>query len=309
VEQAVTAAEGGTVMVGASATLAIPANALAADTTITATADAPPSSLPDVQKVKGQYFDFGPSGTTFDPPATLTLPGNGTPPANATAVISTFDGTTWTDLPTTVSGGSVTAPVSHFSGFAVRWVAVGAVDCGGIPATLSGGDIVGTWKLKGGCLTPEPVGDCTDSGSGVTYEMTSATGSAVFNSNLTYTVNLPYAVTGTVHATPACLQVLGANSCTGDVQSGLRGSEDSHFPALWANASCTGSASSSGCTCTGSTTGSIASNESGTYTVATTSFTTTKSGSAAGNPVPYSVIGTTLWVQTDDGEYIVFDKQ
>jgi hypothetical protein len=296
-------------MVGSAASLQIPANALAADTTITATADAPPSSLPDAQKVKGQYFDFGPTGTTFDPAATLALPASGTPPANATAVISTFDGTTWTDLPTTVSGGSLTAQVSHFSGFAVRWVTVGAVDCGGVPTAACGGDIAGTWKLKGGCLTPEPVGTCTDTGSGITYEMTSATGSAVFNTDMTYTVDLPYSVTGTVHITPACFAVLGASSCTGDVQTGLRGSEDSHFDTLWANGTCTGTGSSSGCTCTGSTSGAIASNESGTYTVAGTSFTTTKTGSAAGSPVSYCVIDTTLWVETDDGQYIVFEKQ
>ncbi len=303
-----TAAEGGTVMVGASASLNIPANSLAGDTTIVADAATPASSLPNVQTVKGQYFDFGPSGTTFDPPATLTLPANGTPPANAVAVISTFDGSAWTDLATTVDGSNLTAPVAHFSGFAVRWVSVGAVDCSGIPTAACGGDIVGTWKLKGGCLAPEMVGDCTDAGSNISYEMTSANGSAVFNSDGTYTVNLPYSVTGTVHITPACLTVLEATSCTGDVQTGLRSAEDSHFESLWTSATCTGSASS-GCTCTGSTTGAIASNESGTYTAAGTAFTTTKSGDTAGDPVPYCVIGTTLWVETDGGEYIVFDKQ
>src|SRR5436190_4162406 len=101
VSQLVTAAEGGQVAVGSTgASLDIPANSLGADTTITATAGDPPSTLPNRSTIKGQYFDFGPDGTTFGTPATLTLPASA-PPANMAAVISTFDGTSWTDLPTT----------------------------------------------------------------------------------------------------------------------------------------------------------------------------------------------------------------
>ena len=307
VSQLVTAAEGGQVAVGSTgASLDIPANSLGAYTTITATAEDPPSAVPNRSTIRGQYFDFGPEGTTFSTPAMLTLPAGSAPPANMAAVISTFDGTSWTDLPTSAAGGSLTAPVAHFSGFAVRLVAVGAVDCSAPPAAC-GGDITGTWKLKGGCIAETMVGSCTDA-SNVQYTVTSPNGSAMFNADLTYTANLPIDVTGNVHATAACIAMLGATTCA-QVQTQLNGSDDSHFTNLWHAATCTGNATSTGCDCVGMTTDSITSNESGTYTVAATAFTTTKTGDTTGSPVPYCIQGTTLWVQTDSGEYIVFDKQ
>lgn len=306
VSQLVTAAEGGQVAVGSTgASINIPANALSADTTITATAAAPAAELPSRSTIKGQYFDFGPDGTTFSAPAILTLPAS-TPPAGSTAVISTFDGTSWTDLATTASGGSLTAPVAHFTGFAVRFVAIGAVDCSAPPAGC-GGDMTGSWKLKGGCIAPTMVGECTDA-SAVVYTLTSATGAATFNADLTYTANLPYNVTGNIHATPACLAILGATTCA-QAQTSLNGSDDEHFTNLWHAATCTGNATTTGCDCVGMTTDALTTNESGTYTTTGTTFSTTPAGSTVGDAIPYCVQGTTLWLETSSGEYIVFDKQ
>jgi len=177
----------------------------------------------------------------------------------------------------------------------------GAVDCTAIQ-TGCGGDIVGSWKLKGACLSPEMVGECPLSEGIVTYEVVSSTGTATFTADMTYAVNLPFAVSGSVHATSACLSQTGISSCS-DAQTRLRLSEDEHFPGIWKSASC--SSDAGGCTCTGATTGSIASNEIGTYTVANNAFTTTKSGS----PTPYCVVGNGVWVQADDGQVLYFERQ
>ena len=134
-------------------------------------------------------------------------------------------------------------------------------------------------------------------------------GSASFDADMTYAVDLPYAVTGKVHATPACLTSSMLASCA-DTQTKLRGLTDSHFATLWTNATCTGDAATTGCDCTGSTTGAITSNETGTYTTTTSTFTTTKTGQPAGDPVGYCVSNGELWVQTKDSpaEYLVFGK-
>lgn len=309
VSQMVSQATGGEVSVGSSgARLSIPASSLAADTTITAASSTPAASLPDHDTLKGLYYDFGPDGTTFDPPATLTLPAAGTPPAGSAAVISWFDGSQWNDLATTLSGGMVSAPVAHFTGFVVRWVVTGSggsVDCSS-PKTACGGDIVGTWTPTGACLAPDDVTGCTD--SSVTYSV-SLMGSAQFNADMTYAVSLPYSVTGIFHASPDCLSGAQITSCA-DGQTQLRTVEDSHFPTLWANATCTGDVQTSGCVCMGSTTGSITTNETGTYTVSGNAFTTTKTGGDVGDPNPYCVDGNTIWVQTqsDPPEYLVLTR-
>ena len=49
---------------------------------------APPSSLPDSKTLTGKLYDFGPDGTTFDPPATLSLPVETVPASGQTAVVS-----------------------------------------------------------------------------------------------------------------------------------------------------------------------------------------------------------------------------
>ena len=87
---AIVAALGGTVIAG-DATLVIPAGALREDTTISVSISAPSPSLPQSATVGGKVYDFGPNGTTFSTPATLTLPLVGTPAANERAVISYLD--------------------------------------------------------------------------------------------------------------------------------------------------------------------------------------------------------------------------
>ena len=115
----VIAAQGGTVTAG-GATLTIPPGALSQDTTITVTITSPGSSLPDSSTIRGSVFDLGPDGTTFITPATLTLPMDATPAANERAVISFLDpiANQWVDVASTVTGGHISAPISHFTRFA-----------------------------------------------------------------------------------------------------------------------------------------------------------------------------------------------
>jgi uncharacterized delta-60 repeat protein len=121
----VIAAKGGTVAAG-GATLVIPAGALDQDTTITVTISSPRASLPDGETIRGSIFDFGPDGTTFNTPATLTLPAAGTPAANESAIISFLDPAAdrWVDLRSAGTGTAVSAAVSHFTEYAQRLVAL-----------------------------------------------------------------------------------------------------------------------------------------------------------------------------------------
>jgi hypothetical protein len=293
VSQMVTAAAGGTVSVGATgASLVIPASSLAGDTTITATAMTPPSSLPMASTLQGKYYDFGPSGTTFSPAASLTLPLAASPATGMTAVISWYDGTQWNDLVTTVANGSVTAPVAHFTGFVVR-VVTGtghAVDCSTVK-TPCGGDLTGTWNPSTVCPQKmEMLQNCPNSTAVLDDALS---GTAVFNAAGTYTLNLPYTETFTGHFSPECLMAHPFADCPA-LQAALRASSDP--PPSVINATCTGTAAA-GCDCTGTGSGMVTANQTGTYSVSGTTFTTTPNGGSASSPSGFCVDGDTLWVQ------------
>jgi hypothetical protein len=128
----ITAAGGGTVTLG-DVTLQIPAGALRADTTITITRRAPDVDAPDPTSISGSVvYDFGPADLVFSTPATLTLPVIGTPPQDSTVVISWHfvPSSPWQDLATTVNAARATAPVEHFTEFAVRFLVAAAPEPG-----------------------------------------------------------------------------------------------------------------------------------------------------------------------------------
>ena len=64
-------------------------------------------------------YDFGPSGASFDPPITLTIPYDKT--SGEDVSIAYWDGTKWNILDTTYdpATGELMAKISHFSTFAV----------------------------------------------------------------------------------------------------------------------------------------------------------------------------------------------
>jgi hypothetical protein len=150
---AISARDGGEVKLGA-ASLKIPAGALAEDLEVTLAAKKPASTLPEQGSLSGLSYDFGPDGTTFEKPVELMLPLTASPGEGEQAVISWYDETKreWQDLPATVSGDAISAEVSHFTLFVVRFkgVASGAFDCG-FEACGSDG-LEGTWTLAGACF-------------------------------------------------------------------------------------------------------------------------------------------------------------
>lgn len=110
----VTAKDGGTVAdPGGKGSLAIPAGALAADTTITLAVRAPENGAAT------DIFDFGPDGTMFTPSAKLSIKvGAGDIPAGKTYALAVLENGAWKEIPgSTFADGTLTGDVAHFSSF------------------------------------------------------------------------------------------------------------------------------------------------------------------------------------------------
>ena len=304
----ITAATGGTVSVG-SASLDIPAGSLGADTMVTVTSESAPAGTPDAGTIQGSYYAFGPSGTAFNPPATLSLPGAAAP-AGKMAVISTIadGGSTWTDLATTFADGKLTASVAHFSGFAVRYVVVGgaSVDCSKAKPAC-GGDVTGSWTFSAVCVTDpssltKPVS--TDCPTGTVTKTEKIQGSAMFNTDMTYSVDYSIEIDGAAVVPASCIAASGMNfaSCSAVIDALANKS---------VGATCTGTPAS-GCNCTASNVDPPQMTmEMGTYTKGVNSFSTTKTGATTpDSPTSYCVDGTTMWVQIDNpAGYLVLTKK
>ena len=135
----ITASKGGTVSdPSGTATLTIPAGALDKDTDI---------SLKVLAASGGaltSVYEFGPDGTTFKTPATLAIKADATlAPAGKTLAVGIGSGGSFVALEgSTFQGGVVSAPVPHFTGFAV-------VATGGSTGTDAGTD-TGTDASTGG---------------------------------------------------------------------------------------------------------------------------------------------------------------
>jgi hypothetical protein len=106
-------AGGGSVSLPSGPTIAVPAGALSASTSITITAS--PAS-PPTGAVSG-VFQFGPAGTTFGSPVTVSFPVPAGTQASDVAVYWTRPGSAaeWETLLATVTGMTATTNVTHFS--------------------------------------------------------------------------------------------------------------------------------------------------------------------------------------------------
>lgn len=116
-------AGGGSIAMAGQIELAIPAGALDQDRQFTLSAVASPPADPTGRDALGSVYSIGPSGTTFDQPATLTLHYDESDLGGADEsdiVIYTSSGGAWTALPTTVDEANdrATADVVHLSYFA-----------------------------------------------------------------------------------------------------------------------------------------------------------------------------------------------
>jgi len=122
-----TCGTGGCVIAGvgfANPTLTVPAGALAAPVNISMFDQPGDPSDPSVFHV----YTFLPSGTTFAIPATVDLPAPPLPNGGTAVIEVSDDGVTWTEIPTTLSNGRVTGPISHFSKCRTRETIVGEGD-------------------------------------------------------------------------------------------------------------------------------------------------------------------------------------
>lgn len=205
VSQAVPAATGGSVTLPGGAAVQIPANALAADTTITIQelSAPPPGGV-------GAAYDLGPSGTTFSQPVTVSIPvPSGT--TNPTIWTRADGAAQFTSLPTTVSGGVASAPASHFSVFVLGPVDLNGTWAGPVTyaVTNANGTPAGTVTQMQSRDIAQDVGQVTinvGNSSGFTAACTGTVQGDVLNATCTgYTVDgscsTQYTQGGTVSAT------------------------------------------------------------------------------------------------------------
>jgi hypothetical protein len=305
----VSADKGGTVSLGTAA-LDIPAGSLSGDTQVTLEKVKPGAALPDSKSVTGMLYDFGPDGTTFDPPAALSLPVEGTPASGQTAVVSWLDekSGSWVDLDTKVTDGKASAAITHFTKFVVRFRDSGSatVDCS---FAACGGDIVGDWTITSVCVddkkdagTSNPFGPaCPQASLDVALD---ASGTAVFRSDGTYATSLSGTPMITLTVPSSCL--VGGSLPVPDCAA-LAKALDKDGGAT----TCTGD-KTTGCTCTGKAGKFSGDHSMGTYSVSGNMLTTTKdidSGTHTGDPAPYCVSGNMLKVRGGDGSIIIATKK
>jgi hypothetical protein len=149
---AVTAADGGTVATeGDAASVEIPAGALGEDTEITISVEAPSGAA------QAAIFDFGPDGTQFSAPVTVTIAFTGEPGEGEKAVLAWEDGGEWVEIPGSgLADGKVSGQIDHFTKFTVIFTGSEPViiaECDGIFDAFEpcGGDVIGTWVIDDMC--------------------------------------------------------------------------------------------------------------------------------------------------------------
>jgi hypothetical protein len=178
--------------------------------------------------------------------------------------------------------------------------------------TPCGGDIVGTWSYQEVCGVSNTFMDSACPTA--VYDLTpTASGSYVFNADMTFSLNLTTGETGTITFPASCV---GKSACSSLDQTISQGG-------MTATLSCTGGTGQA-CTCTGSETEAF--NETGTYKIEGTNVVMTDSKGGVGASAfcvqgsqltvfatddsvsSSSDGGTTTTTTVNDGEYIVFTK-
>ena len=153
----ITAAEGGTVATSDnSASIDIPADALAEDTEITIEAKST-AGMPDEDNLGSAAYEFGPDGTEFSVPVTIALALDGEVPADMEAVLAVLEDGAWSPIEgSSLSGGKVSGDVTHFSTYVILFIdgemVLTTEECADFEFSACGGDVVGTWKIKDVCL-------------------------------------------------------------------------------------------------------------------------------------------------------------
>jgi hypothetical protein len=117
--------------------IVVPAGAVGADTIFSVF----PVASPPAGTV-GSAYDLEPSGLVFAEPVTLTFQDDLADSTAVDLVIATYAGGAWSAVPSTVSvsAGTVSAPVMHFS----LWGLIPAVSAGGDAGPKDGGSSLPT---------------------------------------------------------------------------------------------------------------------------------------------------------------------
>jgi hypothetical protein len=218
VSETIEASEGGEVETSGAA-VDIPADALGEDVEITI-AVIDKDNLPDSENIASEVYDFGPDGTTFDEPVTLTIEFDASEtPDGMRAVMAWLDteNDEWQPLADSeVSGDVVTATTDHFTPFAIIFTAEGqtAGSCEDLGETDCGGDITGTWEFSLGCVTlppdfltdaetgESPFGDCPDL---VVSAVLDLSGTATFEEDGSFELNTAQSSEITITVPESCL--------------------------------------------------------------------------------------------------------
>jgi hypothetical protein len=231
VSETIEAAEGGEVATDGAA-VDIPADALGEDVEITI-AVLDKDDLPDSDNIASEVYDFGPDGTTFDEPVTLTIDFDASDtPDGMRAVMAWLDeDDEWQPLADSeVNGDTVTATTDHFTPFAIIFVAEGqtAGSCEDVGETDCGGDITGTWAISLGCvmLPPDflvdeetgesPFGDCPELVVNAEIDLS---GTAMFDEDGTFALNTTQSSDITITVPETCLPMGAACADLGNAEN------------------------------------------------------------------------------------------
>ena len=133
---AVTTAGGTLQSSGGTATVSVPAGALAGNTNLTVTVKAK-STAPMPQVLLSNVYDLGPTGTQFQQPVTLAFKASDAAPTGQKPVLAFVNAQqAWQVVPNSTfdpNTGTVSGQVDHFTDFAVIFVSVDGTGCANSP--------------------------------------------------------------------------------------------------------------------------------------------------------------------------------
>jgi hypothetical protein len=158
--------QGGTLATDSgNAKVEVPANALKEDITLTVAVQAATADT------AASVYEFGPDGTEFQVPVTVSIKFDGSAPDGKHVVLATLAGTTWEEIPNSkLEAGVVSGQTKHFSKFSLIIVddeVVLVSECSEVAQDFQpcGGDVEGTWKFKQLCSDTTALGQDPFGGS------------------------------------------------------------------------------------------------------------------------------------------------
>jgi hypothetical protein len=303
----ITAAAGGTITAGGGS-LWIPGGALAADKMITLTVRAPTASDPSHDSLVGNIYEFGPDGTTFTAPVSLTLPLATTVPADKKVVVAWLDAASgqWFPVESTATADKVVGRVTHFTHFSLLQLGKDQVcSFGG----ACGGNLEGTWKYSASCLGAETKTDAVPCGTAgpVASRTEYFLGGTVTITGGRFTASQEIKGALTLFYHPACMALLHESmpnlTCAVLQQAWRDQNKDPQHPTNWI---CVGSIEQ-GCSC--EMTNAFTAPSMGSVVVTGNKAAFTEDGKPAKPPGDFCVKGNTLTVQGDEGEVYTAVKQ